>query len=271
MQERFEYTIDVHDNTKLKIMKKIPIYFLMLFNFSVFSVTPVVLARDSATTLHFDLGENTGWAPYRTGKTPNQDGILSELVVLIEKHSAITFTAVNWPMKRAEFALVKGIVDFDFICTAWFPGGTYGRNFVISEPLFAIKEYVITLKGNKHLFPTLESIYTMPIGTIAGYFYFDDYQFTRVDFSDEESLIKALKYKRVQAVILEYEAAKHWAEILQAEIEMAALHSTGNLLIRLNKAKQQQLPAINAAIKKIKKTGQLKEILDKYDVETQIF
>jgi hypothetical protein len=252
-------------------MKKMPVYFLMITIFSAFSLPPLVIAQDSTTTLHFDLGENTSWAPYRIGKTPGQDGILSELVVLIEKYSGITFTAVNWPMKRAEFALIKGLVDFDFICTAWFPGGTYGRNFVISEPLFEINEYVITLKGNKHLFPTLDSIYTKPIGTIAGYFYFDDYQFTRVDFSDEESLIKALKYKRVQAVILEYEAAKHWAEVHQMDIEIAALHTTGNLLIRLNKAKQQQLPAINAAIKKIKQTGQLKEILDKYDVESQIF
>ena len=51
---------------------------------------------------------------------------------------------------------------------------------------------------------------------------------------------------------------------------MAAPHTTGNLLIRLNKAKQQQLPAINAAIQKIKQSGQLKKILDKHGVEAKI-
>ena len=243
---------------------------VLLLMLSLFSYGPAVIAQNNPTTLHFDLGENTGWAPYRTGKTAEQAGILSEIILLIEEYSGIKFENVNWPQKRAEFALLKGLVDFDFICTAWFPGGKYGRNFVISEALFEINEYVITLKGNKHLFPTLDSIYTQPIGTIAGYFYFDDYRFTRADFRDEEGLIKALKYKRVEAIILEYETAKHWAEIQNVDIEVAAMHTTGNLLIRLNKNKQQQLPAINAAIKKIKKTGQLKTILDKYNVEAKI-
>lgn len=252
-------------------MKKILIYLLLSTIFSVFSFSSTVIAQTSSRALHFDLGENAGWVPYKTGKTIDQDGILAELVVLIEEYSDITFEAVNWPMKREKFALIKGIVDFDFICTAWFPGGTYGRNFVISEPLFEINEYVITLKGNKHLFPALDSIDTKPIGTIAGYFYFDDYKFTRVDFHNEEGLIKALKYKRVNAVILEHESAKHWADIHNVDIEIAAPHTTGNLLIRINKAEQNRLPAINAAIKKIKQTGQLKEILDKYGVEAKIF
>ena len=54
------------------------------------------------------------------------------------------------------------------------------------------------------------------------------------------------------------------------KFKMAAPHTTGNLLIRLNKAKQQQLPAINAAIQKIKQSGQLKKILDKHGVEAKI-
>ena len=194
-------------------MKKVSCLFLLFLTLNVVLHAPVAIAQSTQSALRFDLGENTGWVPYRVGKSVDQAGILSELVVLIEEYSGIKFESVNWPMRRAEFALIKGIVDFDFICTAWFQGGTYGRNFVISEPLFEINEYVITLKDKKHLFPTLESIYTKPIGTIAGYFYFDDYQFTRVDFRDEESLLKALKYERVDAIILEYETAKHWAKI----------------------------------------------------------
>lgn len=251
-------------------MNKMSISHMFLLMISINLYAPLVVAQAEPSVLKFDLGENTGWAPYRTGKTADQAGILAELILLIEASSNIKFESVNWPQKRAEFALVKGIVDFDFICTAWFPGGTYGRKFVISEPLFEINEYVITLKGNKQLYPTLESIYTKPIGTIAGYFYFDDYQFTRVNFRDEDALIKALKFKRVDAIILEQEAAKHWASIHDVEIEMAAPHTTGNLLIRLNKTKQEQLPAINAAIKALKQNGKLKAVLDKYGVEAKI-
>lgn len=250
-------------------MNKISISLFLLL-IVICSYAPLAAAQSETNVLKFDLGESTGWVPYRTGKTADQAGILADLILLIEETSNITFDSVHWPQKRAEFALVKGIVDFDFICTAWFPGGTYGRKFVISEHLFEINEFVITLKGNKHLFPTLESIYTKPVGTIAGYFYFDDYQFTRVNFRDEDALIKALKYKRIDAIILEQEAAKHWANINNVEIEMAAPHTTGNLLIRLNKNKKDKLPAINTAIKELKQNGKLKVLLDKYDVEAKI-
>lgn len=244
--------------------------FLVIF-LNVMSFLTSAVAQEKTGTLHFDLGESKGWVPYRTGQDNSQSGILAELVLLIEQYSAIDFQPVNWPMKRAEFALKKGIVDFDFVCTAWFGGGNYGEQFVISEPLFEIKEFVVTLKGNKHLYPGLESIYGKRIGTIAGYFYFDDDKFTRTDFRDEDTLIQALKYKRVDAVILEYETAKHWAKIHNVDIELASAHTTGKLLIRLNKAKKSNLPAINSALNKIKKSGQLQMILDKYGVETQIY
>lgn len=252
-------------------MKNLVIYTLLCILFSAFLCISKVSAEEKSTTLHFDLGENSGWVPYRTGKDESQTGILAELTLLLEQHTTIEFQNVNWPMKRAEQALKKGIVDFDFVCTAWFDSGNYGEQFVISDSLFEIEEYVITLKGNEHLFPTLDKIYNKSIGTVAGYFYFDDQKFTRVNFRDEESLMKALKYKRVDAVILEYETAKHWAKIHNVDIEFAAEHTIGKLLIRLNKTKKSMLPAINLALQKIKKSGQLQAILDKYGVEAAVY
>ncbi|ARD44371.1 transporter substrate-binding domain-containing protein [Colwellia sp. PAMC 21821] len=252
-------------------MQKISTCLFVTIIFSALFFTSVVIAKAKPSTLYFDLGENNGWVPYRAGKRIDQEGILSELVLLIEAYSGINFESVNWPMKRAEFALKKGIVDFDFVCTAWFEGGIYGNQFVISEPLFEIHQYVITLKGNKHLYPTINSTHTKTIGTIAGYFYFDDDEFVRADFRDEKSLVLALKHQRIQAIILEYESAKYWAEIQKIDVDFATKHTTGKLVIRLNKAKQAQLPAINLAIEKIKKTGQLQTILNKYGVEAQVF
>ncbi|MBA6392433.1 transporter substrate-binding domain-containing protein [Colwellia sp. BRX10-3] len=95
--------------------------------------------------------------------------------------------------------------------------------------------------------------------------------FIRADFRDEQSLIRALKHGRVNAVILEYETAKHRAKIHNLNIEFATPHTTGQLLIRLNKEKKAKLPAINLAIKKIKQSGQLQIILDKYEAEAKVF
>lgn len=252
-------------------MRKISIYLLFSILLCNFSFASTALVPDKPVTLNFDLGESNGWVPYRTGHISGQAGILAELVLLIEAYSGISFEAVNWPQKRAEFALVKGIVDFDFICTSWFEDGAYGNQFVISEPLFEINQYVITLKGNKHLFPTLDSIHREAIGTIAGYFYFDDKEFTRADFRDEKNLMLALKHKRINAIILEGETAQHWAEIENTAIEFATSHTSGKLLIRLNKVKEALLPAINRAIEQIKQTGQLQKILDKYGVKSKVF
>ena len=238
---------------------------------SVISIAPEAMAQAKPANLTFDLGESNGWVPYRAGKTIEQAGILAELALLLQSYTDIKFNAVYWPMKRAEFAMANGIVDFDFICTSWFGEGNYGSQFVISEPLFEIREYVVTLKNNKQLFPNLDSIHAQAIGTIAGYFYFDDNEFIRADFRDENNLMQALKYHRVKAVILEHETAKHWAKVHDIEIALATPHTRGKLLIRLNKAKKSLMPAINLAIKKIKQTGQLQMLLDKYGVEAKIF
>jgi len=238
---------------------------------SVISIVPEAMAQAKPANLTFDLGESNGWVPYRAGKTIEQAGILAELARLLQSYTDIKFNAVHWPMKRAEFGMANGIIDFDFICTSWFGDGNYGSQFIISEPLFEINEFVVTLKGNKHLFPNLDSIHAKPIGTIAGYFYFDDNEFIRADFRDENNLMLALKHQRVKAVILEHETAKHWAKVHDIEITLATPHTTGKLLIRLNKAKQSLMPTINLAIKKIKQTGQLQMLIDKYGVEAKIF
>jgi ABC-type amino acid transport substrate-binding protein len=170
-------------------------------------------------------------------------------------------------MKRAEQALVNGIVDFDFICREWLKNGDIGDDFVASIPLFEINEYVVTLKQNRDLYPTLDAIYGENIGTIGGYFYFDDDKFTRVDFLDENKLMKGLKHGRFNGIILDIETAKHWAKVNDVEIAFAALHTKGNLVLRLNKKHVELLDEINTIIARIKESGQLKNILDKYDVE----
>lgn len=252
-------------------MNKLYLVFFPLIFFSLCFFSSVVKGIDEPAVLHFDLGDNNGWVPYRTGKTIDQVGILAEVALLLEAYTDISFQSVNWPMKRAELALIEGTVDFDFVCTAWFSNGDFGSQFVVSEPLFEINEYIVTLKGNEKLFPTLERTYGKPIGTVAGYFYFDDSKFERVDFRDEKNLMKALKHQRVKAIIFEHETAKFWANFHNIDIAFAAKHSTGKLLIRLNKDKQAFLPAINTAIAKIKQSGQLHLILERYDVQATIF
>ena len=246
------------------------IFITASFMCSMLLFTQLAHAETKKTTLYYDLGDKHGWVPFRTGVLEGDGGVFADLVILLQSYSTIDFESVHLPMKRAEQALVNGTVDFDFICREWLKNGDIGDDFVASIPLFEINEYVVTLKQNRELYPTLDAIYGENIGTIGGYFYFDDDKFTRVDFLDENKLMKGLKHGRYKGIILDIETAKHWAKVNDVDIAFAALHTKGNLVLRLNKKHSELMDQINTIIARVKKSGELKMILDKYDVENEL-
>ena len=221
--------------------------------------------------LYFDIDSDGGWVPILTAAQPGSPGIMTEITEAIQRHSNIEFVPIKLPQKRAEIALTVGSVDFDFICLEWLKTPEVGSEYVISDPFFELKESFITLKKNVPLFPTRESLHNKHVGTIAGYFYFDDNTFIRTDFLDENNLILGLKHERFDVIILEQETAKHWAKMNDVDIGFAVLHSKGNFLMRLRKKNQGLLPSINQAIKQIKASGELQAILDKHNTEISIF
>lgn len=220
--------------------------------------------------LYFHVSKEDGWVPFRTSAETGRKGVLEELSDLLQKYSDIEFVPVFFPTKRAEKALVDGLVDFDFICVEWLKNGDYGDNYVISEPFFEVIESFATLPKNAHLISTSKSAYNQSVGTIGGYFYHDDDRFTRIDFLNENQLTLGLKRERFKSIIIEKETAKYWAKVHDMEIAFPAIHSKGRLLIRLRNENKHFLPKINQAITKMKESGQLRAILNKHGVESQI-
>ena len=218
-------------------MNKPPIFLFLIMCF-VCILQSESFANDQKESpkLYFDLGGQGGWVPYRKAAVTGADSVFKELSDAMEKYSGIEFLTVNLPQKRAEKALIVGIVDFDFACLEWLSDNKPGEGFVATEPLFEISEYLVTLKQNTHMFPYRQSIFGKQVGTIAGYFYFDDRNFIRSDFLDENLLMQGLKHDRFKVIILERETAKHWAKINNTEIGFAALHTKGNLVMRLRKS-----------------------------------
>ncbi|MGS2719019.1 substrate-binding periplasmic protein [Paraglaciecola aestuariivivens] len=243
-----------------------------LWVYTFFAFTPMSQAQPPPTPeLYYDLGEDGGWVPYRNSAKTGGESVFSDLTKAIGELTEIKFTAVYMPQKRAEKALIDGIVDFDFVCLEWFTNRDPGKAFVVTQPMFEINEYLITLKHNTHLFPTSDAMYGKVVGTIAGYFYYDDNKFIRADFLNENLLLQGLKHDRFQVIILERETAKYWAKLNNTEIGFAAQHTSGNILMRLRKPNRALLPAIDAAITTIKQNGRLQQILDFHDVEAKIY
>ena len=241
----------------------------LALTFILISLSSVV--QEKQHKLYFDMDGSGGWVPFLTASEVGKPGIVPEITEAMQRYADIKFIPLSLPQKRAEIALKDGVVDVDFICLEWLKEGVVGSEYVTSEPFFEITESFITLKKNAELFPTRESLLQKRIGTISGYFYFDDISFVRTDFLNEKQLMLGLKHERFDVIIMEQEAAKHWAKVHDIEINFAILHSKGNLLMRINKKHQSLLPAINHAIKQIKITGELQVILDKHNAESKIY
>ncbi|MCV2885121.1 transporter substrate-binding domain-containing protein [Aestuariibacter sp. AA17] len=247
---------------------------LVVFVFVLFT-SLFVNANDSSKhanseILYFDLGIEGRWVPYQRGANSGSYGVFKEVTDAIAKHANLTFDHVYFPAKRAQKALIDGLIDFEFISLAWLKGSQPGEDFVVSQPIFEVQEYIVTLEGNGENFEKPHSYYDHAVGTIDGYFYHDDDKFKRHDFSTESELIQALGKGRVRVAILEKETAKFWASVHGVSLEFTSLHSRGDLLIRLRNEKQQFMPLINFGITKIKQSGELAKILSSHDIDPAV-
>lgn len=210
-------------------------------------------------SLKYNFAASNSWYPYYI-PSDKDAGILGELVPLILKAANINGVEVKFPPKRTIYALDNGLIDFDIISPAWFPNRDTGDSFVLSDSLFFVAEYYASLESSTNA----PIAFGDDIGTVMGYYYFDDNTFTRIDFKSEKELVLALSKKRVDKVLIGDLPAKYWGRKLNIAVRLDSLHSRGELRIRLNKSKKHLLIHINEAIKQLKQSGKIDEIVEKY-------
>ena len=235
---------------------------LLLINLPVWATE-----RTNLPTLRYNLGGTSAWVPYGYHGDPNNQGIFAEVIHAIMKLTHIPYEFYYYPPKRAEMAIESGKLDFDFMSPSWFKDGFMGEEYATTIAIFELVEYVVTLPKNAENFATPEAIYGKRIGTVAGYSYYDDDKFTRVDFLSESKLIEGLARQRFDAVILEGMAARYWANANQVSITLASVHSQGDIVIRLRQEYKHLIPVLNQAIVDLRQSGQIAKILQRYNVD----
>lgn len=210
-------------------------------------------------SLRYNSSGSSNWIPYymQDKATP---GILGELIPLILKQANIPGVEIKMPPKRTNQALIDGDLDFDAVCAEWFPNQYVGPEFVLSKPLFTVKEYFVGLTDSSKT----AHLDHVNIGTVLGYYYYDDNTFNRVDFRSERELVLALKKARVSRILIGDLTASYWAKKYDVDLQFQKLHTQGLLRIRLNKQKQHVLPRLNAAIDALYEQGVISKIVDKY-------
>ncbi len=216
-------------------------------------------ADNSPAQLTYDFSGSNSWVPYYI---PNEyePGILAELVPKLLIQANIVGKEVKLPPKRTNSALISGELDFDLVCKEWFPNQDVGPYFVMSDAVFEIKEYIVSLQNT----PSTNSIVGKNIGTVRGYYYYDDALFNRIDFKSERELILALKKGRVKRILIGDLPARYWSKKEGVGIKFDYLHTQGQLRIRLNKQKRHLLPRLNTAIKILKNDNTVANIVNKY-------
>ena len=214
--------------------------------------------------LKYNVTGSGNFYPYYINNRRNP-GILPEVIAQILARANIKAKHIELPAKRTVKYLHLGNIDFDVISRAWLSEQEQKSDlFSYSENLFAIEEYLVSLEENIQNWQQLSHLNKQPVGTVLGYYYYDDTRFKRVDFHSEKELIKALKMNRIEVIIIDKLSAKYWANQLDASIAFGARHSNGYLQIRLRSEHQAMLPVINDAIRSLKKDGTIDAIISKY-------
>lgn len=218
------------------------------------------LPSKSTSTLKYDPSGSSAWYPYYI-ENENFPGIIPEALEAIFLIANIEGQKKIFPPKRTNLALKTGEIDFDLVNVDWLPASEPLEHYVFSDGIIRIKEFVATLKDYQG--PEIRSAVNN-MGTVRGYYYHNEEEFNRVDFSSERELILALKLGRVGQVIIGDRPALFWAQQLEVSIQFTLMHSDGFLRMRLRKEFQPLLPRLNHAIKQINDSGKINEIVERY-------
>ena len=229
---------------------------LLFVFFSYASINP--------TPLKYNVSASGSHYPYYTND-PEKPGVLPEIIEKALDDANIAASHIDLPTKRITKYLQDEIIDFDVISLEWLPKDERNDSrYVFSEPLIYATEMIVTLPKNARNWQSADSLKGKNIGTVLGYYYFNDNTFERVDFPSEKELMTALSRNRVEAALIGKLTALYWAEQLEINIAFGAQHSHGFLRIRLLSKHKELLPQINLAIKNLHAQGYIKSIEDKY-------
>ena len=232
---------------------------------AVCAAQPAFSSQEPKAVLRYNLGGTQSWVPYGYFGDPDRPGIFAEVIELILQRTGDPYQFYYYPPKRAGKAFKEGRLDLDFMSPSWFKNGDMGDEYVTTTTIFSLTEYVVTLPDNASRYSKPECIEGKRVGTVAGYNYYDEDKFTRVDFLSESALVEGLKKRRFDMVILEGITAQYWANVYKVPISLASVHSQGGIVIRIRKQLSYLLPEFNSAIEALKREGKIEKILQSYD------
>ncbi|MEO2267944.1 transporter substrate-binding domain-containing protein [Pseudoalteromonas sp. YIC-656] len=217
-----------------------------------------------ASPLKYNATASGSYYPYSTGVKENP-GISHEFVIKVMAEAGIEIAHVSLPAKRTQQFMLNQQLDFEIVSPTWLTEEERNlQQFVFSDALLPVQELLVTLPDKVSKYASSNSIVGGTVGTVRGYYYHNDHEFIRADFATERELVLALSKKRIEVAIIGDLPALYWSQQLDIDIAFGAMHSKGQLHIRLRSKHKELLPKINDAIATLKSQGIVEQLEDKY-------
>ena len=199
-------------------------------------------------------------------ETGGYKGIFVDVLDDLSKETARHFSYKALPKGRIRLYLVAGKIDVEMgIATEWRKKKAEVKNSVYSIPFMDSKEvYVTSLQQGSF---DIEN--NVPVGDkFCGILGFSkpkgSGEKSRIDFLSEKQLLKMIDKKRCDYTIMPYDIFRYL--MLENTYDLAASDpiSTHAMRLRLNRQHEWLIPRIDAALLRMKRSGRLAVILDRY-------
>jgi ABC-type amino acid transport substrate-binding protein len=215
----------------------------------------------------FEAGDQ----PFSFRQGSPQSGIYPDLIQAIARESGDKIELVYVPAARLLRMFEARQLDIEIGANpAWRTQSpiktVYSKSFSTAREILCFRQGEAKPGDRGEDFPGYE------IGVQAGYVYprfeaaFQTGMVQRKDTYNAEQLLRMLRANRVSAIILSKYAAEYYAKLdpVQYGCQAGAITDEADEMLRLPVEKADALPRINAAIEKLKRTGELKAIYARY-------
>ncbi|MEH6345388.1 MAG: transporter substrate-binding domain-containing protein [Bermanella sp.] len=213
-----------------------------------------------------------GLPPYMIKKVGQPDsGIMLDVLQLIADKHNYSVKPVGIPKKREISQLDLGKLDAVPLAMEWVP---HPENYAFTDPVVKARDVLFSLKSSPVQLNDIKELFGKKLGTHLGYHYptledyFNSNKIQRSDAGTEKEMLGMLIYERTQGAVLN-ELVGQWLiknnPLWQHQfyISKQAINQV-DYRIMFNKRWHKFVELFNQELAIMKKDGQLKEIISRY-------
>ena len=213
-----------------------------------------------------------GYPPYLIVRGDRYDGIVWDVVMIITQKMAYRIEALKVPRMRVDQMVIAGYLDGALRAKSW---TVDPDQFLWSDVIITAEEVFFYRAEDNFHYETPEDLHGKTILTRLGYQYpvldeiFETGKAVRFDVSQDEIQLRYLLHSgRFNAALMDH-LTGHWLSSNDAEyqgkfrVSKTAISSVG-LRLMVHAGMQDFITAFNAELQQLKTSGQLAEIVSRY-------